>query len=277
VTLSYTSFVPPAGNVAPAVNGTKFNSPFYVTATFSDTGGNCAAGEYRQSVKGTFTVSGTVLDHVLCGSVKLLPNVLLEDGCPSGSCTAYGHRSCPQDPIDQYLPQRNNGCEFKMYDAPGFSNISKGYTYNLDLTFEGKLVNVTAGNAALVTKSWTTSGSKQILETPATTATVGLQPTDRIVGAHLTRNSESGAPELHVVIVRPADLLPLDAAALSLVMVDAAGHRAKPSRAPAIHEVGNSARATASLVYTLGPADITPVRVEMAVNGGQVTLKVEKR
>jgi hypothetical protein len=209
VTLSYTSFVPPAGNTAPAVNGTKFNSPFYVTATFSDTGGNCAAGEYRQSVKGTFTVSGTVLDHVLCGSVKLAP--------------------------------------------------------------------ITAGNAVLVTKSWTTSGSKQILETPATTATVGLQSTDRIVGAHLTRNSVSGASELHVVIVRPADLLPLDAAALTLVMVDAAGHRAKPSLAPVVHEVGGSARATASFVYTLGPADITPLRVEMAVNGGQVTLKVEKR
>ena len=80
-----------------------------------------------------------------------------EDGCPSASCTAYGHRSCPQDPIDQYLPQRSNGCEFSMYDAPGFNNITKGKTYNLDLTFQGQLINVTS-NTALATNTWTTSG-----------------------------------------------------------------------------------------------------------------------
>ena len=277
MTLSYTSFAPPTGNVAPAVSGTKFNAPFNVTATFSNPGGSCAPGEYRQLVKGTFRVDGTTLDHVLCGPVKLAPTVLQEDGCRPTTCTAYGYRVCPQHPFNQFLPQRSDGCEFKMYDAPGFNNISKGKTYNLDLTFEGTLIDTASGGKPLVTRSWTTSGSVKTMDTPAPAPTVSLQDADKIVGVHLTHNSESGAPELHVVIVRPAGLSPLDAAAITLVMVDAAGHRAKPSRPPAVYEIGNGARATASFVYTLGPGEITPVRVEMAVNGGQVTMRVEQR
>lgn len=277
MTLSYTSFKTPVGNVAPTVNGTNFNAPFNVTATFSNPGGSCAPGEYRQYVKGTAKVGGTTLDHVLCGSVKLMPNVFQEDGCPSGSCTAYGHRTCPQDAIDQYLPQRPDGCQFSMYDAPGFSNIAKGKSYSLDFTFEGKLINVAAGNTVLATNIWTTTGSAQTMETPPLASTIGLQPADKIVGVHLTHNSESGAPELHVVIVRPGGLPPLDAAAVTLVMVDAAGHRTKPPRPPEVHEIGNSARVTASIVYTLDPGGAKPVRVEMATNGGQVTMKVEQR
>lgn len=275
--LSYTSFAPPNGNVAPAVNGTKFNAPFNVTATFSNPGGSCAPGEYRQFVKGTFKVDGTTLDHVLCGPVKLAPTVFQEDGCRPTTCTAYGYRACPQHPYNQFLPQRNDGCDFKMYDAPGFSNISKGKAYSIDLTFEGKLIDTAAGGKVLVAKLWTTSGSAKTMVTPPPASTARLQDADRIVGVHLTHNSESGAPELHVVIARPVGLPPLDAGAIALVMVDAAGHRAKPPRPPAVYEIGNDARATASFVYTLDPRAMTPVRVEMAVNSGQVTMKVEQR
>ncbi|KRR23330.1 hypothetical protein CQ14_32435 [Bradyrhizobium lablabi] len=263
--------------MAPTVTGTNFNAPFNVSATFSNPGGTCTPGEYRQLVKGTFKVNGTTLDHVLCGQVKLQPNVLNEDGCPSGSCTAYGHRACPQDPIDQYLPQRGDGCDFMMYDAPGFSNISKGKTYSVDLSFEGRLINTAPGGTILISKTWTTTGSVVTMEPPAVASTTSLQAADKIVGVHLTHNSESGAPELHVVVTRPTGLPPLDAAAITLVMVDAAGHRAKPSRTADVHEIGNRARATASFVYTLGPGEITPASVEMTVHGGQVKMKVEKR
>lgn len=272
--LSYTSFVPPTGNVAPAQHATNFDAPFTLAATFS---GSCAQGEYRQYVKGTFKVNGSTLDHILCGPVKLQPAVFLEDGCPSGSCTAYGHRSCPQHPYDQYSPSRSDGCQFQMYDAPGFKNIQQGKTYNLDLTFEGKLINVASGGTVLVSSTWTTTGSTTVRETPASPAAVAFDDNDKIIGAHLTHNSESGAPELHVVVVRPAGRPPLDAAAITVEMLDKSGRRAKPQQAPAVYEVGNPARSTASIVYPLSPGEITPARVELAVHGGQVTMSVEQR
>jgi hypothetical protein len=274
MTLSYTSFVPPTGNIAPAVHRTNFNSSFGTTATFS--GGNCAPGEYRQYVKGTFKVNGTTLDHILCGSVRLLETVFQEDGCPSGSCTAYGHRSCPQDAIDQYAPDRARGCQFSMSDAPGFSHIEPGKTYNLDLSFEGKLIDTSRGAAVLVSSAWTTSGSTTVPATVATAKTVGLAATDSIVGAHRARNAESGATELHIVIIRPAGQPPLDAAAVPLVLIDAAGRRLPTSQPPSVYEVGGRARSTVSIVYTLAGASV-PVTAELMVNGGLVTLKVDTR
>src|SRR4051812_831234 len=273
MTLSYTSFVPPTGNIAPALHGTNFNSSFGTTATFS--GGNCAPGEYRQSVKGTLKVNGTTLDHILCGSVLMSPTVFQEDGCPSGSCTAYGHRSCPQDPIDQYLPDRATGCQFSMSDAPGFSNISSGKTYNVDLSFEGKLIDTSRGGAVLVSGAWSTSGSTTMSKTMSATP-VGLAPSDRIIGVHHVRNAESGATELHIVIVRPPGQPPLDAAAVPLALIHADGLRTLPSQPPSVYEVGNRARSTVSIVYTLAPG-AAPVNAELMLNGGLVTMKVKAR
>lgn len=275
MTISYSSFVPPTGNVAPTVQGTNFKAPFGTTATFS--GGNCAPGEYRQYVKGTFRVNGTTLNHVLCGQVILLPTVFQEDGCPSGSCTAYGHRSCPQDPIDQYLPQRATGCQFLMSDTPGFSNIQLGKTYNVDLSFEGKLIDTSRGGAVLVSGAWTTSGRTTVTEILVSASSVGLAATDKIIGVHRARNAESGATELHIVITRPADQPRLDASAIKLSLIDAAGRRTPQSQPPDVYEVGNRTRSTVSIVYTLAPGASTPVTAELRVNAGVVTMKVDNR
>jgi hypothetical protein len=258
------------------VHGTNFNSSFGATATFS--GGNCTPGEYRQYVKGTFKVNGATLDHILCGSVRLLETVFQEDGCPSGSCTAYGHRSCPQDAIDQYAaPDRATGCQFSMSDAPGFRNITPGKTYNLELSFEGKLIDTSRGNAVLVSGGWTTSGSTTVPETVATAKAVGLAATDRIIGVHRARNAESGADELHIVIIRKAGQPPLDPAAVPLMLVDDAGGRLAPSQPPSVHEVGGRARSTVSIVYALDPDAAPPANAELMLNGGLVTMKVNTR
>lgn len=271
--LSYTSFVTPNGNVAPAVHDRNFNAPFNVSATFS---GDCGQGEYRQYVKGTFKVNGTVLSHILCGPVVLLPGAFQEDGCPPTGCTAYGYRICPAHPCNQFLPSRSDGCEFKMYDAPGFSNVSAGNTYSVDLAFEGKLINAAQRGAVLISKSWTSSGSI-VAESHSTIAGVGLGPADKIVGAFYTHNSDSGTPELHVVVSRKAGLPPLDGASFAVTMLDAAGHRAKPPHPPAVHEVGNLARVTTSVVYALPHGQWTPQRVELAVSHGVVTLRVQQK
>lgn len=274
--LAYTSFVPPNGNVAPAIHGANFNAPFTTTATFS--GGNCAAGEYRQYVKGTFKVDGSVLDHVLCGQVHMSADVFLEDGCPNGSCTAYGHRSCPQHPYDQFLPQRATGCDFSMSDAPGFSSVTRGKTYSLDLTFQGKLIDTSRGGAVLVTQNWTTTGSQLVAETTASQAPVGLAATDKIVGAHHRKNVESGAAELHILVARPAGLPPLDVSGVTLALFDAAGHSIKPPPAPpSVYEVGSRQRSTVSIVYTLAAGTAPPTVAQLAINKGLVTVNVNAR
>lgn len=273
MTLSYTSFATPSGNVAPVLHQSSFNAPFHVSATFA---GDCGKGEYRQYVKGTFKADGSTLSHVLCGSVVLLAGVFQEDGCPPTGCTAYGYRSCPAHPYNQFLPSRGDGCEFKMYDAPGFSNVSPGHTYSIDLSFEGKLVNTAQNGAVLISNSWTSSGSI-VANVHSTLAAVGLQRLDRIVGAFFTHNASTGVPELHIVISRKAGSPPLDARAFAVTMMDAAGRRVKPPKPPVVHEVGNLSRVTASVIYALPPGQWTPLRVDLAVSHGVVTLKVQQK
>jgi hypothetical protein len=276
--VGYTSFTPPSGNIAPSLRTiekqTNFDAPFTVAATFS---GTCGEGEYRQYAKGVLKVNGSTLDFTMCGTIKLQPDVFHEDGCPPTVCTAYGYRTCPAHPYNQYTPDRSTGCQFQSYDAPGFKNVVKGSTYNLDVTFQGTLIDVARGGAVLVSNTWTTTGSTTVTETPVAMAAVGFDKHDRIIGVHLTHNSESGAPELHVVIVRPPGRPPLDAAAMKLEMLDTTGRRATPQHAPAVHEVGNLTRSTVSIVYTLAPGEMPPARVELAMNGGVVKMKVEQR
>jgi hypothetical protein len=279
MTLTYSSFVPPTGNVAPTLippqNPSSFKASFGTTATFS--GGDCAPGEYRQYVKGTFKANGSTVQHVLCGSVILLPAVFQEDGCPPNGCTAYGYRRCPQNPINQYTPLRASGCQYSMNDMPGFSNIQSKTTYNVDLSFEGKLIDTSRGGLVLVTGAWTTSGSTTVEEFQLSASSVGLTATDRIIGVHRARNEETGAAELHVVITRPAGQPRFDAAAIKLTLIDGAGLRAPQPQSPAVYEVGNQTRSTVSIVYTLAAGASTPVKAELEANSGLVTLKVADR
>jgi hypothetical protein len=256
------------------VNGTSFNASFGTAATFS--GGDCAPGEYRQYVKGAFKVNGTTLQHVLCGAVILLPAVFQEDGCPPGICTAYGYRTCPQNPINQYSPARPNGCQYSMNDMPGFSNIQSGKTYNVDLSFEGKLIDTSRGGVVLASGAWTVSGSTTVAKIRVS-ASVGLTASDKIVGVHRTQNSQSGATELHIVITRPAGQPRLDASGIKLTLIDAAGARAPQLQRPEVYEVGSRRRSTVSIVYTLAPGLAAPVKAELMVNAGLVTVKVDDR
>jgi hypothetical protein len=43
------------------------------------------------------------------------------------------------------------------------------------------------------------------------------------------------------------------------------------------HKETNLARSTASIVYPLAPGEMTPAGVELVMNSGVVTMKVEQR
>lgn len=277
------SFTTPAGTLVPALaptpTGQKYTAAFTNKATFlAASGETCAPGEYRQYVKGVFKVQGAVLTHVLCGPVTLRADAYLEDGCPSGSCTAYGHRSCPLTALDFYAPSQATGCNFSMFDEPGFHNVSKTYRYDVALDFKGQLINTAAGGAVLQEKLWSVTGSIVVPALAgAAAAAVELMETDKIVMAFQTRNADSGAPEFHIVITRLAGQPPLDAASLGLTLLDASGQPVQPSAAPAVHEVAGRVRSTANVVYPLAPSANAPVLMRLAVNGALVTMKVGVR
>ena len=118
-----------------------------------------------------------MLDHVLCGSVKLCPMYSMRMASRPEAVPPTGTAPVRRIPSISISPGGTTATN-SVHDAPGFHDISKGWTYNLDLTFEGKLINVTTGNRA-GNEIWTTTGSKQTMENAGHDGDVGLQPDDR--------------------------------------------------------------------------------------------------
>jgi hypothetical protein len=92
--------------------------------------------------------------------------------------------------------------------------------------------------------------------------------------AHHTRNEESGAPELHVVITRPNGRPPLDPASLGLTALDASGDPLRPVLGPVVHEISGRSGSTANVVCTYAHGSNAPSVVRLAIGGGLVTLRV---
>lgn len=273
--LSYSSFNTPAGNLAPTFNGGNFTATFNNTATFTcGQGETCAAGEYRQYVKGALSAGGSSVPLTLCAALgTTLSNVYQEDGCPSGTCTAYGHRSCPTGPLDNYTPSQATGGAFSMSDTPGFYHVTAGTAYTVAYEFQGDLINTT-NSAVLATRTWTVNGSgaapalNKAMVAAASTATgapVGLRTGDKLVSADLTRNLVTGAREVQLVITRTAFEAPLSPNAVSLILKGEDGGVIATRGAPVVHEVGHKGGTTAVIVHTLADAAPTPSHAEISV------------
>lgn len=264
--LGYSSFVTPTGNLTPTFSGNRYAASFTNTAVFTcGSGETCAAGAYRQWVRGSFAVNGSPLTHILCGSVVLSAVTYREDGCPpSGSscagCTAYGYRACDWGYTN---PDRFTGSDYTMYDAPGFNNVTARNTYAVDLSFVGKLIN-TVANTDLVSRTWTVIGTGSTLAASLTTPgtdvaslersppEIGLTDKDRLFSVDTTENLDTGAPELHVVIQRPFDSAPLSPKALTVALSDTQSNAVEfPPGTPEVYEVGSRAGVTTTLVYKL--------------------------
>lgn len=272
--VGYSSFVTPAGNLAPAIHGANFDAPFTNTAVFT---GTCSAGEYRQYVKGENKANGSVVSLVLCGPNMLQPNVYLEDGCPPAGCSAYGYRVCPDHPYNKFTPARADGSNFSMYDAPGFKNTVRGTTYIVNFSFQGKLVDTSNHGAILAANDWTVQGTAVAPEAENMVALVGLSATEKMIGAHTTVNADTGVAELHIVITRPGGLPGIDGTSIKSTLIDTTGKRTRLAEAPAVYEVGTDKQTTVSLVYTLGTGTALPSAVEIAIHGGIVTMQIRRR
>jgi len=263
--IGYSSFVTPSGNLTPTFGGNRYAASFTNTAVFTcGPGETCAAGVYRQWVRGSFAINGSAVTHILCGSVVLSAIDYREDGCPpSGSscagCTAYGYRTCDWGYTN---PDRFTGSNYTMYDAPGFNNVRPRDNYTVDLSFVGKLIN-TSNNTDLVVRTWTVIGNGSLLAatraTPGTSGAleqippeIGLTDKDRLFSVDMTENLDTGAPELHVVIQRPVDSAPLSPKALTVALSDAGRNAVDfPLGVPKVYEVGSRSGVTTTLVYEL--------------------------
>lgn len=152
----------PTGTVDATLNGRRLSAPFTMKAIFTTAGSNCAAGMYRQYVKGYFQSNNNIVPHVLCKStsVMLSKTVFHEDGCDVDG-TAYGYRDKTYT-ASKYLPNNATGCTFEGSDEPGISG-SPGDRLIIDLHFEAKLFEISGGKETLLAStSWQVKGNKTI-------------------------------------------------------------------------------------------------------------------
>ncbi|MCG3126695.1 MAG: hypothetical protein CHACPFDD_01547 [Phycisphaerae bacterium] len=166
------------------------SAPFFMSAEFKNL---CECCEYRQFVKGKFTVNGAAATHFLCdydgnGTLDALSeSAFLEDGAfdkdldqdgthddfdSDGTieCVQYGHRNpgagyeYADGLADTYkdgtgASDRAKGCVYEGGDAPGIGGLTGGTTYSFALDFKGQIVDHCNGDDVREEKTWSVSCS----------------------------------------------------------------------------------------------------------------------
>jgi hypothetical protein len=134
------------------------------------TGGDCRCecGEYRHFVRGTFTLNGRPVTHLLPnpagGARPMLPRPapgaavdnFQEDGAIVAGVNMFpGHRTLPQaGPNDPYLPDRATGCRYRGKDYPSMTGRVGVDTFTMDLDFRGTVIDVCNSDAVTNSNEW---------------------------------------------------------------------------------------------------------------------------
>jgi hypothetical protein len=152
----------PSGNLPPSFTGGRFGARFDMNATFeTPIPCTCVSGEYRQFVRGSFKAKGATLVHPLCGS-NLSPTAWQEDcGIFGGTTYKYGYHSLPFATSRFSNPDQATGCTFTGSDFPAINSgaFTTGDVLELDLEFQGKLVDASAGDRELTSSTWSVKGT----------------------------------------------------------------------------------------------------------------------
>lgn len=257
----------PSGTLVPHLSGNRLSAPFDMKAAFDNAGGSCAAGEYRQYVRGTFTADGVTVPHVLCGSVLLSPVDLREDGCPPPGCTAYGYRVCPDHPYNKYLPSRVTGCTYEGKDDPGISS-APGATIAMDLTFRGQLID-TSTSRVLASADWKVKGSATIPMNELTTYRFSGVVTGGKPLVHVVRSGDHWVVSL-LYAGAPAG----KAETLDIAVLDAAGKALPVQPAEGVVEVGGLNTTTRVLSLKVDVSSGLPARVRVKSGAEVVDLPI---
>jgi hypothetical protein len=149
----------PSGTLTPTFSGSLLTVPFDMNAEFTlpiPCSGVC--GEYRQFVRGSFSVNGTNLTHALCSN-NLSPTTWYEDCATIGGTNyKYGYHTIPFPNSRFSNPDQATGTTFKGHDSPGLSGTT-GDRLAIHLEFKGILVDACDSDAPLVTKTWKVDGT----------------------------------------------------------------------------------------------------------------------
>ena len=149
----------PSGNLAATVQDSALGKEFRMVGVFqpAEEGcDNCACGEYRQHVKGFFKSNGAAVTHALCGTN--LSSSYQEDCVRSGGRDfKYGYRNIRSD-TSYFTPSQATGCRFQGYDYPRIEGTS-GDALEIDLGFQGELVDACDGDRQLAVSEWTVKGT----------------------------------------------------------------------------------------------------------------------
>ena len=149
----------PSGNLTATVRDSALGKEFWIVSVFqpAEEGcNNCACGEYRQYVKGSYERNGFTVTHPLCGTD--LSSSYQEDCSRSGSRDSkYGYRNLRVD-TSYFWPSQATGCRFRGYDYPRITGAS-GDTVGIDLGFKGELVDACDGDRQLAVSEWTVKGT----------------------------------------------------------------------------------------------------------------------
>lgn len=156
--------IPPSPN--------RVHQLFAVVARFDSSAypADCRCGEYRQYVRGAYTVDGRPHAQFMAGPggpVQVLPRPapgtasdnFREDALIRSTALSnlhYGHRDEEPgnlDTSDLYLPDRRTGCEYRGFDVP-FLEGRPGQAYTMDLDFRGVLIDVCNGGVEMARKEW---------------------------------------------------------------------------------------------------------------------------
>jgi hypothetical protein len=255
----------PGGTLQPAWDGHKLAAPFDVKAEFKNDGGDCSEGEYRQFVRGVFRVNDVAIVHVLCGNVLLDALEFREDGCPPPGCTAYGRRACPQDPIDQYLPERPTGCRFEMWDAPGLT-ADPGDKLEIDLEFRGELRNM-ATDELLDEASWRVRGQCVVPNALITERAMETQLNERL-HVRLTPARDGGWDGVLAVSRRERDAV-TDTPEVNITAYDAQGSKLgfDAQGGGKTAQAGDAKKTTVNLFFRLAPGQAPAHRIVVVYRG----------
>ncbi|KUL27662.1 hypothetical protein [Chlorobium limicola] len=154
----------PGGTLTASLDSSNtLGAAFSMEADFISLGqdGSPAGGEYRQYVRGSFTLNGRPDPHRLCG--QNLSQTTFHEDCTNigGTIYKYGYRSIRFDTSYFDNPDQENGSSFHGWDRPGISG-SSGETLMINLDFRGELVDICNNEQVLDSAEWSVFGSATV-------------------------------------------------------------------------------------------------------------------
>ncbi|TAH38700.1 MAG: hypothetical protein EYC70_04850 [Planctomycetota bacterium] len=250
----------------------KVGEKFEMDATFGGANPECC--EYRQYIKGTFEANGAPVAHPLPGKKMLEKDVFHEDGLVPANPPDnehYGHRDeGDMDTTDVYSnPDRATGKNYDGSDYPGLTGPTP-FTYDINLTFLGEIIDVCNGNKEVKCSEWTVKCSGTV-STPedryvqSSTMQLAVESMPVILTFATYRT-----PRLTISVSFPngAGEVPVDATAVALE-VDGL----TPSRVPTGHLIQTHLRgAAAHAIYEYAwppSAELRTLRGVVSVRGSR--------